>query len=350
MASGGRLPRTLLPHLVRTVEEAAVACARTVGRGDRHHSDQVAVEAMRSVLDGVPARGRVVIGEGERDRAPMLWSGEEFGAAGGESSPEEALPELDIAVDPLEGTNLCATDEPGAITVLAASERGGLFRAPDLYMEKIVVGPAARDLLGDRVRLDRPPEENLAAVAAAEGLPPSALTVVVLDRPRHEELVAGLRRAGARVRLIGDGDLSAGLAAALPGSGVHAAMGVGGAPEGVIAAAALRGLGGGMLGRLVVRSDEDRRRVEETEVREPDRVLSLADLAPGPTLWFCAAGVTDGALVSGVRFGGEGEPESVEISTLVLTNDPPERLRSTRFRGCTLSARPPQRGAACEPR
>ncbi len=378
MAPGERLPRSLLPHLVRTVEEAAVACARTVGRGDRHHSDQVAVEAMRSVLDGVPARGRVVIGEGERDRAPMLWSGEEFGAAGGEfgaaggefgaaggefgaaggefgaapgeSSPEEALPEVDIAVDPLEGTNLCATGEPGAITVLAASERGGLFRAPDLYMEKIVVGPAARDLLGDRVLLDRSPEENLAAVAAAEGLPPSALTVVVLDRPRHEELVAGLRRAGARVRLIGDGDLSAGLAAALPDSGVHAAMGVGGAPEGVIAAAALRGLGGGMLGRLVVRSDEDRRRVEETEVREPDRVLSLADLAPGPTLWFCAAGVTDGALVSGVRFGSGGEPESVEISTLVLTNDPPERLRSTRFRGCTLSARPPQRGAACEPR
>lgn len=350
MAPGERLPRSLLPHLVRTVEEAAVACARTVGRGDRHHSDQVAVEAMRSVLDGVPARGRVVIGEGERDRAPMLWSGEEFGAASGGSSTEGALPELDIAVDPLEGTNLCATGEPGAITVLAASERGGLFRAPDLYMEKIVVGPAARPLLGDRVLLDRSPEENLAAVAAAEGLPPSALTVVVLDRPRHEELVAGLRRAGARVRLIGDGDLSAGLAAALPGSGVHAAMGVGGAPEGVIAAAALRGLGGGMLGRLVVRSDEDRRRVEETEVREPDRVLSLGDLAPGPTLWFCAAGVTDGALVSGVRFGGGGEPESVEISTLVLTNDPPERLRSTRFRGCTLSARPPQRGAACEPR
>ena len=371
MAPGERLPRSLLPHLVRTVEEAAVACARTVGRGDRHHSDQVAVEAMRSVLDGVPARGRVVIGEGERDRAPMLWSGEEFGAAGGESgaaggefgaageesgaageepSAGEALPELDIAVDPLEGTNLCATDEPGAITVLAASERGGLFRAPDLYMEKIVVGPAARPLLGDRVRLDRSPEENLAAIAAAEGLPPSDLTVVVLERPRHEELIAGLRRAGARVRLIGDGDLSAGLAAALPGTGVHAAMGVGGAPEGVITAAALRGLGGGMLGRLVVRSDDDRRRVEETEVREPDRVLSIADLAPGPTLWFCAAGVTDGALAPGVRFGGGGQPESVEISTLVLTNDPPERLRSTRFRGCTLPARPPQRGAACEPR
>lgn len=350
MAPGERLPRSLLPFLVRTVEEAAVACARTVGRGDRRHSDQVAVEAMRSVLDGAPARGRVVIGEGERDRAPMLWSGEEFGAASGEPSAAEALPALDLAVDPLEGTNLCATGEPGAIAVLAASERGGLFRAPDLYMEKIVVGPAARALLGDRVRLDRSPEENLSALAAAEGLPPSDLTVVVLERPRHEELIAGLRRAGARVRLIGDGDLSAGLAAALPGSGVHAAMGVGGAPEGVITAAALRCLGGGMLGRLVVRSDEDRRRVEETEVREPDRVLSAAELAPGPTLWFCAAGVTDGALVPGVRFGGGGEPESVEISTLVLTNDPPERLRSTRFRGCTLSARPPERGAACEPR
>lgn len=356
MASGGRLPASLLPHLLRTVEEAAVACARTVGRGDRHHSDAVAVEAMRSVLDRVPARGRVVIGEGERDRAPMLWSGEEFGAAsgasagGGKRAAEDVLPELDLAVDPLEGTNLCATGEPGAIAVLAASERGGLFRAPDLYMEKIVVGPAARPLLGDRVRLDRSPEDNLAAIAEAEGRSPADLTVVVLDRPRHEELVAGLRRAGARVRLIGDGDLSAGLTAALPGSGVDAAMGVGGAPEGVITAAALRCLGGGMLGRLVVRSDEDRRRVEETEVREPDRVLAAAELAPGPTLWFCAAGVTDGALAPGVRFGGGGEPESVEISTLLLTNDPPERLRRTRFRLCTLSARPPERGAACEPR
>lgn len=357
MASGGRLPPPLLPHLVRTVEEAAVACARTIGHGDRRHSDQVAVAAMRSVLDGVPARGRVVIGEGERDRAPMLWSGEEFGACssgasadGGEPAAAEALPELDLAVDPLEGTNLCATGEPGAIAVLAASERGGLFRAPDLYMEKIVVGPAARALLGDRVRLDRSPEENLAAIAAAEGRSPADLTVVVLDRPRHEELIAGLRRAGARVRLIGDGDLSAGLTAALPGSGVDAAMGIGGAPEGVITAAALRCLGGGMLGRLVVRNDEERRRLEETEVREPDRILSAAELAPGPTLWFCAAGVTDGALAPGVRFGGGGEPESVEISTLVLTNDPPERLRSTRFRLCTLSARLPERRVAREPR
>ena len=366
MVPGARLPRSLLPHLVRTVEEAAVACARTIGHGDRRRSDEVAVEAMRAVLDSVPARGRVVIGEGERDRAPMLWSGEEFGGvpggksaggsdgesggdSGGESDRGGPLPELDIAVDPLEGTNLCATGEPGAIAVLAASERGGLLRAPDLYMEKIVVGPAARSLLGDRVRLDRPPEENLAAIAEAEGVSPSDLTVVVLDRSRHEELIAGVRRAGARVRLIGDGDLSAGLSAALPGSGVHAAMGSGGAPEGVITAAALRCLGGGMLGRLVVRSDEDRRRLEETGVREPERILATDGLAPGPTLWFCAAGVTDGALTPGVRFDG-GEPGSVEVSTLVLTNDPPERIRSTRFRSCSLSARLPQRGAAREPR
>lgn len=358
----GRLPRSLLPYLARTVEEAAVAAARTTGLGDRHRSDEVAVEAMRAALDGVPARGRVVIGEGERDRAPMLWSGEEFGAGrrgpgrgaagpdgaarSGEGGPSGAGgPELDIAVDPLEGTNLCATGGPGAIAVLAGAERGGLLRAPDLYMDKIVVGPAARGLLGEAVRLDRPPEENVAAIAEAEGLPPGELTVAVLERTRHEALVAGIRRAGARVRLIGDGDLSAGLSAALPESGVHAAMGSGGAPEGVITAAALRCLGGGMLGRLLVRSDADRRRIRETGVRAPDRVLPTEELAPGPTLWFLAAGVTDGGLAPGVRFGGPAG-EAAEVSTVTLTNDPPEMIRATRRGLCTLPVRPPPRGAA----
>ena len=341
-----RLPRSLLPHLVRTVEAAAVAAARTVGLGDRHRSDEVAVEAMRAALDGAPARGRVVIGEGERDRAPMLWSGEEFGAGRRDPGPAGAAhPELDIAVDPLEGTNLCATGGPGAIAVLAGAERGGLLRAPDLYMDKVVVGPAARALLGEAVRLDLPPEANVAAIAAAEGVPPAELTVVVLERPRHEALVAGIRRAGARVRLIGDGDLSAGLSAALPESPVHAAMGSGGAPEGVITAAALRCLGGGMLGRLLVRSDADRRRIRETGVREPDRALSTEELAPGPTLWFVAAGVTDGALAPGVRFGGPAG-EAVEVSTLTLANDPPEMIRATRRGLCTLSERPPPGGAA----
>ena len=323
-----------------------MAAARTTGLGDRHRSDEAAVEAMRAALDGAPARGRVVIGEGERDRAPMLWSGEEFGA--GRRGPERYGvddPELDIAVDPLEGTNLCATGGPGAIAVLAGAERGGLLRAPDLYMDKIVVGPAARDLLGEAVRLDLPPEENVAAIAEAEGVPPAELTVVVLERPRHEALVAGVRRAGARVRLIGDGDLSAGLSAALPESPVHAAMGSGGAPEGVITAAALRCLGGGMLGRLLVRSDADRRRIRETGAPESDRALSTEELAPGPTLWFVAAGVTDGGLAPGVRFGGP-TGEAVEVSTLVLTNDPPEMIRAARRRLCTLSVRPPPRGAA----
>jgi fructose-1,6-bisphosphatase class II len=313
---------SLRSHLVRTVEEAAIACAGTIGQGDRHHSDQVAVAAMRRVLDTVPARGRVVIGEGERDQAPMLWSGEEFGDAA------PGAPELDIAVDPLEGTNLCATGGPGAIAVLAGSERGGLLTAPDIYMEKIMVGAASRDLLGDQIRLDYAPERNVRAIARAEGCSPGDVTVVVLERPRHEELIAGLRRAGARVRLIGDGDLSAGILSAMPGSGIQAAMGSGGAPEGVIAAAALRCLGGGMLGRLLVRNDDERARLRETGVKDPGRVLSTTDLAPGRHLVFCAAGVTDGALVSGVLFG----PGETGTETLQITNDPPELTRIARRR------------------
>ena len=312
----------LRSHLVRTVEEAAVACARTIGQGDRHHSDQVAVGAMRRVLDTIPARGRVVIGEGDRDKAPMLWSGEEFGEAG------PGAPELDIAVDPLEGTNLCATGGPGAIAVLAGSERGGLLTAPDIYMEKIMVGAASRNLLGDEIRFDHSPERNVRAIARAEGCSPGEVTVAVLERPRHKELIAGLRRSGARVRLIGDGDLSAGILSAMPGSGIQAAMGSGGAPEGVIAAAALRCLGGGMLGQLLVRNDDERQRLRETGVKDPGRVFTTNDLAPGRHLIFCAAGVTDGALVGGVRFGtGETGTE-----TLQITNDPPELTRINRRR------------------
>lgn len=310
------------PHLVRTVEEAAIACASTIGQGDRHHSDQVAVAAMRRVLDTVPVRGQVVIGEGERDQAPMLWSGEQFGGGG------DGAPELDIAVDPLEGTNLCATGAPGAIAVLAGSERGGLLTAPDVYMEKIMVGPASRDLLGDSIRLDHSPEQNVRAIAEAEGCETSEVTVVVLERPRHSELIAGLRRAGARVRLIGDGDLSAGILSAMPGSGIQAAMGSGGAPEGVIAAAALRCLGGGMLGQLLVRNEAEERRLRETGVEDAGRVLSTRELAPGRNLIFCAAGVTDGALVAGVRrHGGQ-----IETHTLQITNEPTELTRITRRR------------------
>ena len=318
--AAGRSIAALSSHLVRTVEEAAIACAGTIGQGDRRHSDQVAVSAMRRVLDTVPVRGRVVIGEGERDRAPMLWSGEEFGAGA------EGAPELDIAVDPLEGTNLCATGGPGAIAVLAGSERGGLLTAPDVYMAKIMVGPASRDLLGTEIRLDHSPERNVGAIAEAEGCAASEVTIVVLERPRHAELIAGLRRAGARVRLIGDGDLSAGILSAMPHSGIQAAMGSGGAPEGVIAAAALRCLGGGMLGQLLVRNDAEQRRLRETGVQDPGRVLAASELAPGPSLIFCAAGVTDGALVAGVRRDAEG----IETETLQITNDPPELSRIRR--------------------
>lgn len=310
------------PYLVRTVEEAAIASARTIGQGDRHHADQVAVSAMRRILDGVPVRGRVVIGEGERDQAPMLWSGEAFGRGGDEA------PELDIAVDPLEGTNLCATGAPGAIAVLAAAERGGLLTAPDVYMEKIMVGPACRDLLGSEIRLEHSPERNLRAIARAEDRAPGETTVVVLDRPRHADLIAGLRRAGARVRLIGDGDLSAGMLSAMPGSGIQAAMGSGGAPEGVIAAAALRCLGGGMLGRLLVRNEAEQQRLRETGVDDPGRVLATDELAPGRHLMFAATGVTDGALVKGVRF----HPDGTETHTLQLTSDPPELSRISRRR------------------
>ncbi len=310
------------PHLVRTVEEAAIACASTIGQGDRHHSDQVAVSAMRRVLDTVPVRGRIVIGEGERDQAPMLWSGERFGNGG------DGAPELDIAVDPLEGTNLCATGGPGAIAVLAGSERGGLLTAPDVYMEKIMVGPASRDLLGNAIRLEHSPERNVGAIAEAEGLPVSEITVVVLERQRHEELIAGLRRAGARVRLIGDGDLSAGILSAMPGSGVQAAMGSGGAPEGVIAAAALRCLGGGMLGQLLVRNEAEERRLVETGVEDAGLVLTAKELAPGRNLIFCATGVTDGALVSGARCNRG----TIETHTLQITNGPPELTRITRRR------------------
>ncbi len=326
-SAGAAALESLTPHLVRTVEEAAIACARTIGQGDRRHSDAVAVAAMRGVLDTIPVRGRVVIGEGERDKAPMLWTGEEFGAG------DAGTFALDIAVDPLEGTNLCATGGPGAIAVLAGAPRGGLLTAPDVYMDKIAVGPAARDLLGDAVRLDRPPEENFRAIAEAEGIGIEDLTVVILDRSRHEELIAGARRAGARVRLIGDGDLSAAVLAATPGSGIHAAVGAGGAPEGVIAAAALRCLGGGMIGRLVVRDETDRRRIEEVAAgpgasADPFRTMTAEELASGDSLRFCAAGVTDGPLASGVRFTAD----AVETSTLVLGNDPPEITRTVRQR------------------
>src|SRR5262245_42948801 len=214
-------------EFLRVVEEAAIACAHTMGQGDRHKSDHVAVEAMRRVMDSVPIDGTIVIGEGERDEAPMLYIGEKVGMAHAmKGSNAEGFPQVDIAVDPLEGTNLCATGAANAIAVLAASSKGGLLHAPDLYMEKLVVGPSAKHA----VSLDAPVDENLKAIARCLDRSVDDLVVVVLERPRHEALVEQIRSTGARIRLIGDGDLSAGIAAAVVGTGVHAVMGTGGAP------------------------------------------------------------------------------------------------------------------------
>src|SRR5262249_14440817 len=241
-------------EFLRVVEQAAIACAHTMGQGDRHRSDQVAVEAMRKVMDTVPIDGTIVIGEGERDEAPMLYIGEKIGMAHGlDRKADGVFPSVDIAVDPLEGTNLCATGAPNAIAVLAASSKGGLLHAPDLYMEKLVVGPNAKRA----VSLDAPVEENLRAIARCLERRVEDLVVVVLERPRHQTLVEEIRATGARIRLISDGDLSAGITAAVVGSGVHAVMGIGGAPEGVLTAAAMRCLNGEIFARLVIKKPED---------------------------------------------------------------------------------------------
>jgi len=279
-----------------------------MGLGERHKSDQVATESMRSVMETVPMRGTIVIGEGERDEAPMLYIGEHVGAGWHDSA---VFPEVDIAVDPLEGTNLCATGSPGAITVLAASEKGGLLNAPDCYMEKLVVGPSCKGA----VDLDAPVADNLNAIAKRLDRNVKDLVVVVLDRPRHQKLIDDIRAAGARIRLISDGDLSAGIAAAVIGTGVHAVMGTGGAPEGVITAAAMRCLNGEILARLVVDKPELEARIEKMGIRDKKRIYTASDLAPGKNLIFAATGVTDGALMKGVRFFGEG----TRTSSIVMT-------------------------------
>src|SRR5437660_1410698 len=258
-------------EFLRVVEQAAIACAHTMGQGDRHKSDQVAVEAMRKVMDTVPIDGTIVIGEGERDEAPMLYIGEKVGLVNAKELHGLTLlrfDEVDIAVDPLEGTNLCATGAPNAIAVLAASNRGGLLHAPDLYMEKLVVGPSSKDV----VSLDAPVEENLKAIAASLGRHVEDLVVIVLERPRHEKLVEDIRATGARIRLIGDGDLSAGIAAAVVGSGVHAVMGTGGAPEGVLTAEAMRCLNGEIFALLVVSKPEHEERCRAMGVTDFKRL------------------------------------------------------------------------------
>jgi fructose-1,6-bisphosphatase class II len=295
-------------EMLRVVEEAAVASARTMGMGDGKGSDQAAVEAMRRTLDTLAIEGTIVIGEGERDEAPMLYIGEKVGA------PKDGVRlAVDIAVDPLEGTNLCASGGAGAITVMAASEHGGLLHAPDCYMEKIVVGPAAKGA----VELDAPVKQNLKSIARRLQRGVDDLVVVVLDRPRHEKLIADIREAGARIRLISDGDLSAGIAASVAGTGVHAVMGSGGAPEGVLTAAALRCLSE-ILGRLVVKDDAQRERMEAMGIRDVGRVYRTHELAPGKNLVFAACGVTDGNLLRGVRFTGDG----VHMQSVVMNSNP----------------------------
>src|ERR1700732_3888772 len=280
------MEKALSLEFLRVVERAAIASAHTMGLGDRHKSDQMAVEAMRSEMDSVGMDGTIVIGEGERDEAPMLFIGEKVGMAVRDKSRKFA--EVDIAVDPLEGTTLCATGEPNAIVVLAASERGGLLHAPDLYMEKIIVGPSCKGA----VELDAPVVHNLRAIAKRLSREIEDLVVIVLDRPRHEKLIHDIRKAGARIRLIGDGDLSAGISAAVVGTGVHAVMGIGGAPEGVITAAALRCLNGQILARLVIGKPEDQIRLEKMGVKDGKRVYRTEDLDPGKKIILACTGVT----------------------------------------------------------
>jgi fructose-1,6-bisphosphatase class II len=295
-------------EFTRIVEEAAIESAKTMGMGDRPKSDQVATEAMRRTMDTIPMRGTIVIGEGERDKAPMLYIGEKVGA---KVDSGFALPEVDIAVDPLEGTNLCATGAPNAITVLAASERGGLLHAPDCYMEKLVVGPACKD----GIDLDAPVKYNLKMIAKSLDRAVKDLVIIVLDRPRHEKLIDEIRTAGARIKLIGDGDLSAGIAAAVLGTGVHAVMGTGGAPEGVITAAAMRCLNGEILARLVIDRPELEERVAKMGIKDMKKIYRSEDLAPGENIVFAASGVTDGSLLKGVRFFGDG----IRTQSLVMT-------------------------------
>ena len=302
---------------LRVTEQAAIACATTMGQGDRHKSDAVAVEAMRREMDSVPINGTIVIGEGERDEAPMLYIGEKVGMAN-KAPNGRSFPQVDIAVDPLEGTNLCATGAANAIAVLAASESGGLLHAPDMYMEKLVVGPSSRDV----VDLDAPVRFNLRAIAQSLGRGVEDLVVMVLDRPRHEKMIAEIRATGARIRLIGDGDLSAGIAAAVVGSGVHAVMGTGGAPEGVLTAAAMRCLNGEIYARLVIAKAGDEERAHAMGIKDLNRIYRSKDLAPGKSLIFAATGVTEGQLMKGVRFFGEG----TRTTSLVMQTDP-HRIR-----------------------
>lgn len=284
--------RNLALDSVRVTEAAALASARLMGRGDEKAADQAAVDAMRQALNVLDIDGTVVIGEGERDEAPMLYIGEKVGNGRG--------PKTDIALDPLEGTTITAKGGPNAISCLAMAPAGGFLNAPDVYMDKIAVGGGLPEGVA---RLQDPPEVNLGRLAEAKGIAVEDLVVLILDRPRHAELIAAVRKAGARIRLISDGDVAGVIATARPDSGIDVYMGSGGAPEGVLAAAALRSIGGQFEGRLLFRNDEERGRARRLGIEDLDRVYTMHDLAKGDVT-FAATGVTDGTMLKGVRRAG----------------------------------------------
>ncbi len=285
------MDRNLALEFVRITEAAALACSQLTGRGDSKGADQAAVDAMRKAFEDLSIDGTIVIGEGERDEAPMLYIGERVGKAGPES------PKVDIALDPLEGTNICASGGVGALSVIAVAEQGNFLHAPDTYMDKIAVGPEAAGV----VSFDQTPEENILAVAKALDKKVQNVTVVILERDRHNDLISRVRKLGARILLIGDGDVSAGIATSWQETGIDMLLGIGAAPEGVITAAALKCLGGDFLGKMVWQNDEEIKRAYKMGVEDPHRIYHRDDLAKGDVM-FCATGVTDGPLLKGVRY------------------------------------------------
>jgi fructose-1,6-bisphosphatase II / sedoheptulose-1,7-bisphosphatase len=289
LATNIMMDRNFALEAVRVTEAAALACARWVGRGDEKAADQAAVNAMREALNTLSIQGTVVIGEGERDKAPMLYIGEQVGTGEG--------PKIDIALDPLEGTTICATGGPNSLAVVAMAEKGGFLHAPDVYMSKIAVGGGLPEGV---VQLDASPMENLSNLAKAKKCDISDLMVCILKRDRHEELIAKTREAGARVMLIADGDVAGVIACARPHTGVHMYVGTGGAPEGVLAAAALRCIGGQMQGRLLFDDDTQRARAKAMGVKDFDAVYKMEDMARGDVM-FAATGVTDGSMLKGVK-------------------------------------------------
>jgi len=298
------LDRVLVLEMVRVTEAAAVAASRWIGRGDEDAADAAAVEAMRAALNELPMDGTVVIGEGERDEAPMLYIGEKVGSAQGSG------PKIDIALDPLEGTTLTATAGPNALAVLAIAEQGGLLNAPDTYMQKLAVGPGYPD---GTIDLERPVADNIRAIAKAKGVEPRQIIACVLDRPRHAEIIAELRALGCGITLIPDGDVAGVIATADPDTGIDVYIGSGGAPEGVLAAAALRCVGGQIQGKLLFRNDDEIARARRWGIEDLDRVYTLDDMAKGDCI-FAATGVTDGSLLKGVH----RRKECVTTETLVM--------------------------------